>query len=190
MNESAQYYTPGYRRCKVAMMLFGLALLFLGLSQVWPPLRLVLFGKSAIAEAIAVIKSKPGLPDLVLSDELELQSKVEARDRTYIFWTLFSYRTKEGIIVEVRSPVGSQLQPLYPLLDADGLPTSDFLFYDPKDPQNVVFPLTVSTWFAAGVLLVAGLACTLIGAVLYYWADKPIELPHIRPPAPNPSASP
>jgi hypothetical protein len=166
------------------MIFFGLVLLLLGLGQLYTPLRLMVFGQRATAEAIAVIKSKQGQPDLVLTNELQVQRKIEAHDRAYIFWTLFSYHTSDGRTVEVRSPIGSKLKPLYPLLDTDGLPTTDLLYYDPRNPGSVVFPLTVSTWFAEGVFVIAGLLCLFIGIVLTYWADKPIELPHIPTPDP------
>lgn len=177
-----EFYTPGFGRCKIAMMLYGLVLLLVGLSQLWEPLYLIALGHRATAEAIAVIKSKEGLPDLILADELQVQRNLEIHDRTAIFWNLFRYHTRDGLSVEVRSPIGSQLKPLYPLLDLDGLPTTDLIYYNPKDPQSVVFPLTVSTWFASGVLVIAGFSCFLIGSVLYYWSNKPIELPHISTP--------
>jgi len=90
-------------------------------------------------------------------------------------------------LVKVRAPVGSQLKPLYTLLDSDGLPTTDLIFYDPAHPDTVVFPFIISTWFAPGVLVIIGLAYIMIGSVLYHWAGKPIKLPHIPQPTPPPS---
>ena len=94
---------------------------------------------------------------------------------------MFSFHTADGKIETVRAPVGSQLKPLYSLLDADGLPTTDLIYYDPAHPDTVVFPLIISTWFAPGVLVIIGLIYIIIGSFLFYWANKPIELPHITP---------
>jgi len=60
-----------------------------------------------------------------------------------------------------------------------------FSFYDPAHPETVVFPWLISTWFVAGVLTLVGLAGTIIGAVLWYWANKPVELPEIAHSAPG-----
>jgi hypothetical protein len=71
------------------------------------------------------------------------------------------------------------LKPLYPLIDEDGLPTTLPVYYNPRHPEIVAFPSIFSTWFAPGLLVIVGLGMTLIGAFLFYWANKPIELPHI-----------
>jgi len=60
-----------------------------------------------------------------------------------------------------------------------------FSIYDPAHPETVVFPWLISTWFVAGVLTLVGLAGTIIGAVLWYWANKPVELPEIAHSAPG-----
>lgn len=176
---SAGTYTPGYAKCKLLMVLGGIVLFILGFVQVATPLRLIAFGKRATAEATVVVKTKEGLPDKILTDDLQVQAAIETRDRSYIFWNDFKFHAEDGSVIQVRAPIGSLIKPLYPLSDADGLPTSDLVYYNPAHPQQVVFPRIMSTWFEPGVLMVAGLACALIGGTLYYWANKPIELPHI-----------
>ncbi|MBW8777538.1 MAG: hypothetical protein JF596_21875, partial [Stenotrophomonas sp.] len=99
--------------------------------------------------------------------------------RSYTFWNEFNFRTREGHTVEVRASVGSQVKPLYPLTDDDGLPTTDWVCYDPADPEHALFPLIISVWLAPCALILAGLTCAIIGAVLLFWADKPIELPNV-----------
>jgi len=178
---SPAVYTPGYRKTKILMILYGVLLLSLGVSQLWTPLRLLAIGKRAKAEAVAVVKTKEGLPDLVLTNDLAVRSQLEAHDRSYIFWNHCRFHTPEGQIVNLRAPVGSQLKPLFPLTDADGLPTEMLIYYDPAAPEQAVFPLLISVWFAPGVLFIAGLGCIIIASTLLYWANKPIELPHIQP---------
>jgi len=171
-------YVPRYAKSKLLMVLGGFILFVLGFSQIWTPLRLVLFGCPVRAEIAAVVKTQEGLPDVLLTDALQVQAQCETQDRNYIFWNIFRFRTGDGTLVEVRAPVGGRLKLLYSLTDADGLPTTDILYYNPGHPENVVFPLIASTWFAPGILIMAGLAAMLIGGTLYYWAYRPIELPH------------
>lgn len=174
------HYVPGHSKRKLLMIAYGVILFALGFSHLWTPLRLIAFGQRAKAEVVAVVKTKEGLPDLTLTDDAQIQTKLEPHDRSFVFWNVFQFHTEKGELIQVRATVGSQLKPLYTLTDPDGLPTTDLVYYNPAQPKQVVFPLIISTWFASGVLIVAGLVCTLIGATLYYWSQKPIELPHIR----------
>ena len=177
---SAGTYTPGYAKLKALVIVWSLFLFALGLWQLETPLRLVLFGQRTEAEATTVTKTKTGLPDVILKDDLQIQSAQEPQDRSYIFWNEFTFQTQTGDTVTVRCPIGSQVKPLYPLLDDDGLPTTDRIDYDPAHPQTVVFPMIISTWFIPGTLVFTGLLGILIGSVLLYWSNKPIELPHIQ----------
>ena len=179
------YYTPGYAGLKLVMIVFGLVLFGLGLSQLWTPLRLLAFGHRAMAEATTVIKSSRGTPDRLLADDVQVQANLETRDRSHVFWNQFRFHTADGRTIEVRANVGSQLKPLYPLVNADGLPTTDVVYYDAARPEVVVFPYIISTWFGAGALAIGGLLIVLIGSVLLYWAGKPIEMPHLPPAAPR-----
>lgn len=173
-------YTPGYARCKMALIAYGLLLMTLGFSHVWTPLRLVICGNRALAEATRVIKTKPGLPDKILSQPAHVRQEQETRDRSYLFWNEFKFLTNHGQTVHVKAPIASLLKPLYPLTDADGLPTTDLVYYDPNQPEVVTFPLIVSTWFSSGILILVGTLAVLIGSTLLYWANKPIELPHLN----------
>jgi hypothetical protein len=179
-------YTPGYRMAKLVMLAAGLLIIAFALTELWEPLRLAFFGKHVVAETVRVIKEKPGADPIEITDNAQLQSQLESKDRGFIFWNEFEFHTAEGNIVRVRAPVGSQLKPLYPLIGVDGLPTTDLVFYDPKHPEQAIFPLIISTWLAPAVLLLVGIVCAIVARALYYWADKPIELPHISPHTPGP----
>ena len=178
---AAGIYIPGCALAKKGMMVVGFLVFVLGLVQLWTPLSLTLFGLRAKAEAIRVVKEKPGLPRRVLTDSVAVHTQLEPRDRSYLFWNEFRFLTGEGRAVEVRAKVGSQLKPLYPLSDADGLPTTDIVCYDPAHPERAVFPLIIGTWLAPGLLVFAGLGAMIIGAVLLYWAYRPVELPLLPP---------
>jgi hypothetical protein len=174
-------YIPGYARIKLLMIVAGMVPFLFGVSQLWTPLHLLAFGQRATAEVTGVIKTKAGVPDLDLTDSVQLSSHLETTDRSYIFWNEFRFETATGRVVELRAPVGSQLKPLYPLLDYDGFTTTSPVFYDPAHPEHVVFPLIISTWFFPGMFTFIGLLCMTIGSVLLYWANRPIELPHVPP---------
>jgi hypothetical protein len=180
-------YTPGHRTPKRLMLIAGVLLLIFGAIQLWTPLRLTIAGERATAEATRILKEKPGFPPVVITSDIALQSRLEPRDRSFIFWNEFEFTTAAGKTVTVHPHTGSQLKPLYPLTGPDGLPTTDLVCYDPATPEHAVFPLIISTWVAPSILFICGLACAVIGGSLLYWAGKPIELPHIANarPAPN-----
>ena len=178
------YYTPGRAKRKLMVIVYGAILFGLGTSQLWTPLWLLASGTRVRGEVTTVIKTKQGLPDVILSDDSQVQANLEPRDRSYVYWNEFRFNTADGHVINVRAPVGSQLKPLYPLLDSDGLPTTVLICYDPAHPEAVVFPMLISTWFAPGMLLASGLACLLVGSFLFYYAKRPIELPHIVPQSP------
>ncbi len=176
---SIDTYTPGGSKPKFIMILLGIGLFIAGFCQIWHPVEMVLFGKKVRAEVVAVVKTKEGLPDVALTDPAQLEAQLEPNDRSYIFWNLFQFRTETGHSVEVRAPVGSVAKPLYPLIDADGLPSADLIYYDQNAPEVVTFPLIASTWFEPGALMVIGAFCAAIGSVLLYWAKTPICLPKL-----------
>ncbi|SRR5258708_40298652 len=186
---AAAVYFPGYAKAKLLMAVGGMLVAAIGFVQIWTSLRLVLFGQHIQAEVVRVIKTKRGVPDVTIANEVQLQASLEERDRSYIFWNEFRFQTPEHRFVDVRASVGGQLKPLYSLIDSDGLPTTDLVCYDPTAPEKIIFPLIVSTWLAPGSLVFAGLACAFIGAVLLYWSNKPIELPHIPAPESHAIAS-
>lgn len=176
---SENWYTPNHAKRKLLMIFFGLGLLACGLAHLWNPLRIVILGKSAKAEATCVVKTKQGLPDQILTDDTQVQANLEPHDRTYIFWNEFVFNTADGRVLHTRANVGSIGKPLYALSDADGLPTTDLVYYDPAQPETVIFPLIISTWLVSALLVIIGSTCAVIGSFLFYWAKKPIELPHI-----------
>lgn len=172
-------YIPGYRRWKIAMIFIGIGLFWLGCVQIWTPLRLLMFGKRAMAEVTAAVKVKSGLPELVLTNDLQINDNLEGSDRSYIFWNEFQFQATDGRTINARSPIGSMLGPLYRLTDSEGLPTTALACYDGSNAGVVVFPSLISIWFEPGVLIIAGVFCTTIGAFLFYWSDKPIEMPDV-----------
>ena len=172
-------YIPGYVGAKRAMAGTGVLIFLIGLFQLWTPLGLVMFGQRAQAEAVRVVKEKPGQAPLVLTDDVQVSAQGEPHDRTYIFWNEFRFHTQDGHAIEVRADVGAHVKPLYSLTDADGLPTTDWVCYDPAQPERAIFPLIIGIWLAPCVLIFAGLSCAIIGSVLLYWATKPIALPQL-----------
>jgi len=173
------YYTPAYALPKLLMTLLGLALIGFALTQLGTPLNLLCRGTPTMAEATRVIKSKEGLPDVILADDVQIRSAQEIRDRSYLFSNEFRFRTTQGRDMVVMLPTREQLKPLFPLVDEDGMPTTVRIYYDPQKPDHVLFPLVFSTWFIPGMIVFLGMVCTTIGGTLLYWANKPIALPHL-----------
>jgi hypothetical protein len=170
------HYTPQHIKRKIGMILVGLCLFAYGWSQLWPPLSLVLAGNHALGEATRVIKTKPGLPDQIFSDDVALNAAQESHDRSYVFWNEFKFVTPDNREHRIRLDIGSQMKPLFPLLDADGLPTTIEIYYDAKNPGEACVPSLFSTWFAPGLIAFMGAACTVFGGLILYWARHKIEI--------------
>jgi len=158
------------------MVVLGLVTFVYGWSELWPPLSLLISGNEASGEATRVIKTKPGLPDQIFTDELKLKAAEEQNDRSYVFWNEFHFASSDHTDHIVRFDIGSQLKPLFPLLDEDGLPTTVRLYYDPQDPTKICIPSVFSTWFAPGLITFMGAICTIFGCLILYWARHKIGL--------------
>lgn len=170
-------YIPGYVPHKVAMIVFGILVLALGLPELAANLKLVIFGTPGFAQAVSVIKVKAGLPDAVFTDDVMVRKNSEPRDRSYLFWNVFRFQTADGNAREVRLPSPGLLKPLYTINDTDGLPTMLPIYHDPANPDIVLFPSVFSTWIFPSLLTFIGLLGAGSGAVLLYWARRPIEMP-------------
>jgi hypothetical protein len=170
------HYTPGYRGPKLAVVAFGLILFLYGLSELWTPLFLLIKGVPTTAEVTRVVKTKAGLPDQIFVDDLHVRAAEEKRDRSYLFWNEFLFHSANGMEHVVRLSIGSQLKPLYPLLDEDGLPTTVQIYYDPQNPSTICIPTVLSTWFAPGMIAFMGLVGMLFGLTLLHGAGRRIEI--------------
>lgn len=174
-----EIYIPGYLGAKIFMIFFGFLVFSLSLTKFIPVFRHMLFGETAQAEVVRVVRQSLSGEEEILKNDIEIKAitEKEKRDRNHIFWNEFRFVTKDGKTVEFRAPVGSYLKPHHPILDADGMPTTVRVWYDPGDPKSVTLPLELSTWFLPGALGFFGLLTMFVGAVLAYYANKPIEMP-------------
>jgi hypothetical protein len=178
-----RFYVPRHAGWKLVICACGVVILAFGLYFLWPPLRLAIWGMRAQAVATRVVESRPGLPDVFLDSDAQIQTRIDAHDGAATFWNLFSFQANDGRTIVVRDNIGSRLKPLDPIVDTEGLPTTATVYYDAGQPQSAIFPGEMSTWLTPVVVTLAGLACAVISATLFYWADKPIELPEIPPAA-------
>ena len=176
-------YTPGHVPHKLVLLIASLLILAFGISQLWAPLRLLALGHRGEAEAVSVTRIKAGMPDLVMRSDSEIAANEAPHDRSYVYWNDFVIHTETGGVIPVRANVGSRITPLFPLRNADGLPTTVIICYHPDNPRHIIFPTLISTWLVPGLLALGGLAGCVVAAFLLYWARRPIELPHIAAPS-------
>jgi hypothetical protein len=172
-------YTPGYVPHKIGMLFLCLLVLAMGGFKLFPALQLVVFGHRIAAEVTAIVRTQEGRPELTLNRDADWKPAEEQRDRSSVFWDVYRFTPPGGVPVTFRGPVGSLFRPLQPLLDADGLPTVVTVYYDPNNPQRVLLPLELSTWFFPATLTLFGIIGTGTSFLLLYYARKPIVLPHI-----------
>ncbi|MDX6767616.1 MAG: hypothetical protein SFU85_12595 [Candidatus Methylacidiphilales bacterium] len=172
--KSRPSHIPGHANKKMAFCILGLSLFLIGLWDLMPVFRLICFGTTGTVEAVRVVKSRPGSRDILINDSVVLKRE-ETTDRSWTFWNDFNLITDTGEEVQVRLPVGSQLQSLYPLRDEDGLPSALLVRYNRFNPQDIAFLTVLGTWFVPGVFLAAGLIGLCSGAVLFRYASKEVD---------------
>jgi hypothetical protein len=172
-------YLPGYVPHKVLMVLGGLTMVTFGMVEMGPRLQLLITGESATALASKVVKERVGGSATELASDADILAAKERFDRSYVFWNYFQFETTNGEIVEFRVDTGKQLEPVYPIRDANGLPTAVLVRYDPENPSDAFIPANFSTWFISGLLVLFGGLGTFFGAVMLYYARKPIAMPVI-----------
>jgi hypothetical protein len=189
-----EIYIPGYRWAKLGLAIFGAILIAVALYQYRLITRLAFTGEKALAEAVQVVLVDAAGNETVLRDDAEVKVKVDeiktSRDRSQVFWIDYRF-TAAGKPCTVRSPIGQVMRPLHALKDEDGLPRSITLWYDPANPKTVAIPFQflrasgafitfgLSTCFVPGMLLLFGMAGVLVGLLLWYNANKPIEMPDL-----------
>jgi hypothetical protein len=175
-----QTYVPGYLLPKVLLGVLGLAMMVFAVREVMPNLRLVFAGAHGEAVATAVVATKPGQAEERFTTQNDLKAKTEAvgnaKDYAWEFWNEFSFELADGKEVSFRRDVACKLKPSMPLLDEGGLPTTATILYDPAKPERCCLPLEYSTWFAPFIIFMIGLGAAVVGAILAWYARKPIVL--------------
>jgi hypothetical protein len=188
-----QTYTPGFALPKLLLAALGLVLMALALTRLGPDLALGLTGGSTMAEAIRVIQRDSGGHETVLTapaDVADAEKRLtDARERQISLWIEYRFSTADGRVVEARSPIGTTLKPMHPYRDADGLPATIRIWYDPTEPSRIVlpfqflpgtwYPFGFGTFFVPGMLFALGFAATAIGLLLWWHAKKPIVVPDL-----------
>ncbi|MDX2109792.1 MAG: MFS transporter [Verrucomicrobiota bacterium] len=173
-------YTPGHLIPKVLFAILGLAMVFIALQQSWPHLRLLTKGASAEAVAVSVRVEKPGQSTQILSNQADLDAKIKAvstaKDYQWTFYNDYNFETKDGHEVTFRREVGCKLKPSMPLIDANGLPATAKLLYDPANPAIAVLPMEFSSWFVPGLVGAFGFIAFLVGVTLAWYARRPIPI--------------
>jgi hypothetical protein len=188
-----QTYTPGYRLPKLGLALLGLVIFALSLTKLGLVFRLLMEGHSVRAEAVRVVLIDAAGKETALVhpvDVLDAEKRLtEAKDRSTSFWIEYRFTDAEGRQVEARSPIGCTLKPLHPYRDADGLPATIYLWYDPAEPRRVVipfqflpgtwYPFGFGTFFIPGMFFLFGLAGLFMGLLLWWHAKTPIAVPDL-----------
>ncbi len=175
-------YVPGYRAGKLALAALGLVLLAIALAQMTPLVRLVMVGGSARAEAVMIIRTDSAGEASYTADAdvLSAVKKVEETwDRDSVFWVVYRFKTPDGKEIETRAPMGQHKKPIQMLRDTDGLPSTIQVWYPQNEPSRIVFPWMLGTWFMPGMLALFGFLGTFMGLMLWWHANKPIEMPDL-----------
>lgn len=173
---SFETYVPGRAWEKILMATMGALVFLFGAVNLEEPLRLLVRGQPAQAEAWRVVRTAPGQPEQSYSSDLEVETAIQQGDRGAQFWNDFRFTSGDGREMTARLPVGSPIKPLFSLRDSDGLPSAMTVYYDPGEPAAVVFPGVIGTWFVPGMAVCLGLLELLLGLVLFFHSSRPITI--------------
>lgn len=175
-------YTPGYVGAKLVFLAVSLIIFAVGAVRLVPDLVLLATGKFVQAEVSQIVKTREGLPEEKLAQDEQWKSVELMRDRSSTYWNVFSFALDDGSPVAFRSAFGSQFRPLNPLLDADGLPATQWVVYDPKNPKRIAQPLELSNWFIPLTMSLLGGMGAVISGLLLYHARRPMPVPYVPDP--------
>jgi hypothetical protein len=178
-----EIYVPGYAGAKTIFILLGLLLLGLSLDKLRPAWDLALHGGRALAEAECIVRTEPDGSQEIFTTDDTLLAAIKAgegsRDRRSVYWVEYRFTTADGRQIHARSPLGQHVKPLQPLRDQDGFPSSSWIWYQQGDPEQILLPLQMGTWYLPGMLALFGSLAVIIGSLLRWSAKRPIEMPDL-----------
>ncbi len=177
-------YVPGYRLAKLGLAILGLVLIALSFDKFGPLLKMAMTGGAAKAEVEQIVRIDGSNQAMVFTSDGDIQAAVkkgeETRDHESVWYVDYRFTTSDGKVMEkVRSPLGQHVKPLQPLKDSDGLPSTARIWYDRDNPMRIAMPLMFGTWFMPGMLALFGVLGTFMGLMLWWYANKPIEMPDL-----------
>jgi hypothetical protein len=181
-----EYYIPGYILQKVGFAIFTGLIVALSLLDMVPKLWAMGFGEMTRAEVVAVIKTLPDETELLFTNDAEATAASDDQDYASKYHNILSFRLKSGETHEVRMPTGSRLSPPYDILDGSGLPTIVPIAYYPDNPDRIVLPARLGTWFFPVIIFLFGAAGGLVAVLYLIKATTPIQVPHLQAPPGHP----
>lgn len=175
-------YTPGYVPQKIGFLAISIVIFVIGAVKLVPDLVFIATGKFIQAEVVGIIKTREGLPEENVTQDEQWKSLELMHDRSSTYWNEFTYTPENSLPVRFRSAFGSQFRPLNPLLDIDGLPSTQWIVHDVKHPQRMAQPLELSNWFVSLTMSLLGIMGIAISGMMLYYARRPIPVPYVPPP--------
>lgn len=172
-HEGSLYHVPGGFGIKLAYVLMGFLLLALGVWFCWEPAGRLLFGQSAEARVIKIVKVTPGMEDITFRYRHEFPGE---RDRSISFQHFVSVPTAQGEKT-LRLGVDSRVKPYANVNDRMRVaffPNDTYAF-------NV---WQIRSWGIGILYAVIGLAFVGMGIPMLVAVGKPIL---IDPEAPSES---
>lgn len=177
-----EYYVPGFLLPKIGFILLTAGIVAIALVDMLPKLWIIATGESTYAEVTEVIRTEPDRTSTVYRNDAEAREVNEEDDRSPIFHNTLAFRLEDGSRVETRLQRGSRLKPPYSILDESGLPTTIRISYRPSDPQTIVVPFSLSTWFFPVIIIMFGLASLVVAILLLVKATTPLQVPNLQAP--------
>jgi hypothetical protein len=162
-----EVFIPGMVGLKVLASLVGLAITLIGVAWLWHPVALLLTGRSAEAQVVAVLQEFPGQEPIAIQSRKELR-KINDQNRTAIFKYRLRFALESGATHEALLNYGQVVRPLYSIGDRMRI------VHAVDDPADIIRPWDVRTWAFGVFLFLIGLVTTASQVFILWHARRPI----------------
>jgi hypothetical protein len=163
--EGRFYHVPGSFGPKLAYLLLGVAVLIVGIWFAWEPASRVLFGHTASARVVRIVKITPGAEDQVIRYRREFKNEND-RSVTFQHWVEVQDRGERRIL---RLSVDSRVKPYANVNDRVTVSFS-------KGDTFAFETWQARTWGVAILYAFVGFVFVCLGLPMLLAVGKPIEI--------------
>ena len=175
-----EYYIPGYILQKIGFVVLNVLIVTIAFVDIIPKLWIIGFGEMRRAEVVAMVKTLSDESSTEYRNDAEAKAVMDEDDYSSKYHNILSFRLASGERHEVRMPTGSRHSPPYNILDISGLPTIVLIAYSPRNPDRIVLPARLGTWFFPVIIVMFGLSAGVVSILYLMNATKPIQVPNLR----------
>ena len=180
-------YTPGYSGMKAFFVLVGLGIVALGVATIYRPLKLLASGQRATAEITAVVVSRPGEPDQVLTSKDDVKPD---SSRTATFRFRARYRGPDGTFHTGLLDLAYHATPNSTIGDRFSVAYAPAAAADASRPVVLVPIYDLGTWTFGAFLILTGAFLAVVQGLYLVYSRTPIPIAEESPRPATPAGAP